>query len=90
MTIVVGSKAAGRHGFGAISKRLHLIHSTSEGEQERKRTTRRLVWAFETSKPTLSDTPSTRPHLLVQVVSPTRAILIQTTTVSLILLSEEV
>lgn len=62
----------------------------SEGEQEGKRTTLRMVWAFETSKPTLSDTPSTRPHLLFQVVLPRRAVLIQTTPVSLILLSEEV
>ena len=67
---------------------LHLIPKV-----EADRTRLGLVWAFETSKPTPSDTaPPTRPHLLIlpkestnsgsriQTYEPVRSTLIQITT----------
>jgi hypothetical protein len=47
----------------------NMAEARRERERERERERMQLVWAFETSKPTPSDTlPPTRPHLIILLI----------------------
>jgi hypothetical protein len=62
------------HHDGEVVESFILIYREGAGEERRQgdreteRDSQTLAWAFEISKPTLSDTLHTRPYLLILLI----------------------